>query len=172
MPRSLADAKTKVTICVTKPVNPALPTITELNAGIQAAASILASDFVFGATDSDKINEKSLASASNANALAASNYQAAMTFFREFDAATGAVDETADATFQAVKVKGTELWIYARRTGKAHSAAWVATDEIFLGAHVITDEPQPPSDLGGYIKNRVPMEVQEAWPFVEAAAGA
>lgn len=172
MPRSLADGKTKFTVLTTEPANPASPTITELNAGIQAAANILASDFTWGAADSDTVAERSLADKNNVNAYAASNYTAGITPFRYFDETTGAPDPTEDALFDAVKEKGTELWCYARRTGKDAGAVWAATDEIYLGAKVITDEPQPPSDLGGYIKFRSPMQVQEAYPFIAAAAGA
>jgi hypothetical protein len=172
MPRSLADGKTKFSILTTAPANPAAPTITELNAGIQAAANILASDFTWGATDSDTVAERSLADKNNVNALAASNYTAGVTAFRYFDDTTGAPDPTEDTLFAALQEKGTELWCYARRTGKDAGDAWAATDEIFLGAMVITDEPQPPSDLGGYIKFRVPMQVQAAYPFIAAGAGA
>jgi hypothetical protein len=171
MPRSLADGKTKFTLLTTAPANPAAPTATELNAGIQADPSILASDFVWGATDSDTVAEKSLRDKNNANALGASNYQAGITPFRYFDDATGAVAPTEDTVFAAVQEKGTQLWGYARRNGKDADAAWAASDEIFLGAEVITDEPQPPSDLGGYIKFRVPMQVQKAYPFIAVAAG-
>jgi len=172
MPRSLADGKTKFSILTTAPANPAAPTITELNAGIQAAANILASDFTWGATDSDTVAERSLADKNNVNALAASNYTAGITVFRYFDETTGAPDVTEDALFAAVQDKGTELWCYGRRTGKDATTAWVAADEIFLGGMVITDEPQPPSDLGGYIKARIPMQMQAAYPYIAAAAGA
>jgi hypothetical protein len=172
MPKSLADGKTKFTVLTAEPADPAAPTITELNAGIQAAANILASDFVFGATDSDTVGERSLADKNNVNALSASNYSAGITVFRYFDATTGAVAPAEDTVFAAVKAKGTELWCYARKNGTDATTAWVAADEIYLGAKVITDEPQPPSDLGGYIKYRSPMQVQEAWPFIAAAAGA
>lgn len=168
MPRSLADGKTRFTVCTTKPAVPASPTITELNAGLQAAANILASDFTWGAADSDTVAERSLADKNNVNALAASNYNAGVTAFRYFDAVTGNIDATADALFAAMQEKGTELWCYARRSGKDADALWAASDEIFLGAMVITDEPQPPSDLGGYTKFRVPMQVQEAYPFITA----
>ena len=166
MPKSLADGHTKFTILTTEPVDPEDPTPTELNAGIDAECNILASDFLFGATDSDKVAEKALCDINNSNALGASNFQAGVTAFRYFDDTTGAVDVTEDAVFQALKVKGTELWCYARKTGVLATSAWVAADEIYLGAKVITDEPQPPSDGGGYIKMRVPMEVQQAWPFI------
>jgi hypothetical protein len=40
-------------------------------------------------TDSDKVQEKSLADVNNVNALGASNYDAGMTIFRYFDTVTG-----------------------------------------------------------------------------------
>lgn len=173
MPRSLADGRTKFTILTTEPADPANPTITELNAGIDASCDILSSDFTWGATDSDKVAEKALCTVNNANSLGASNYSAGVTPFRYFDASTGApATGEGDEVFQALKVKGTTLWGYARKTGKLSTDAWAADDEIYLGAEVVTDEPQPPSDQGGYIKYRVPMEVQKAWPFIAAAAGA
>jgi hypothetical protein len=172
MPRSLADGKTKFTLLTEKPADPAKPTALELNGGIQADGSILASDFTWGATDSDTVAEKSLRDKNNANSLGASNYQAGVTPFRYFDDETGAVDATEDTVFAALREKGTQLWGYARRTGKDAEEPWAADDEIFLGAEVITDEPQPPSDLGGYTKFRVPMQVQKAYPFIAVAAGA
>lgn len=168
MPRSLADGHTKFTILTTEPSDPENPTATELNAGIDASCNILASDFTWGAADSDKVAEKPLCAKNNANSLGASNFTAGVTPFRYFDSVTGAVDAAADTVFAALKVKGTELWCYARRNGKDATDTWEAGDEIFLGADVVTDEPQPPSDLGGYIKFRVPMEVQNGYPFTEA----
>lgn len=173
MPRSLADGRTKFTILTTAPADPAAPTITELNAGIDASCNILASDFTWGATDSDKVGEKALCATNNANSIGASNFSAGVTPFRYFDSETGAsATDEGDAVFQALKAKGTPLWCYARKTGKLATDTWAADDEIYLGAEVITDEPQPPSDLGGYVKYRVPMEVQTAWPFITAVAGA
>ena len=172
MPKSLADGHTKFTILITEPADPANPTVTELNAGIDASCNILASDFTWGAADSDKVAEKALCATNNANSIGASNFTAGITPFRYFDATTGAPDPAADEVFAATKAKGTELWGYARKTGKKSTDPWLAADEIYLGAKVITDEPQPPSDQGGYIKFRVPMEVQEGYPFIAVAAGA
>lgn len=170
MPRSLADGRTKFTILTTKPADPARPTVAELNAGIDASCNILSSDFTFGAADSDKVAEKALCTENNANSLGASNYQAGFTIWRYFDATTGTPDPAGDAVFVAMKTKGTTLWGYARKTGQRALTPWVADDEFYLGAEFVTDEPQPPSDLGGYVKFRVPCEVQTAWPFGEVAA--
>lgn len=53
---------------------------------------------------------------------------------------------------------------------KLSSAAWAATDEIYFGAEVATDSPQSPQDAGGWIKTRVPMEVQNGYEYIAAAA--
>lgn len=169
MPRSLAVGHEKIAVLTTKPVDPANPTVTELNAGIDAAPNVLESDWVFGPTASEQISEPSVADEVATNTYGASNYEAGATIFRSFDATTKNAHATEDALFAATKVKGTTLYIYARKTAKKSPEAWAAGDEIRLGAEVITDQPQ---DLkGGYVKARVPMEVQRAWPDIEAAAG-
>lgn len=169
MPRSLAAGHTKFTVLTTSPVNPAAPTITELNAGIDVSCVVMASDFTWGATDSDKVGEAALCVTNNAQAIGNSNYNAGFTLFRYF--ADGVTPDDLDDAFQAMKVKGATLYGYARRTEKLSTAAWVAADEIYLGAEFNNDEPQPPSDLGGYIKWRVPAEIQTAYPWIAAAAG-
>lgn len=172
MPKSLADGHIRLSILTAKPANPAAPTVAELNAGIGGATgvtcSILSSDFQFGATDSDKVSEKALCVVNNAEALGASNYQAALTAFRFFDAATKNAHATEDALFQAIKVKGTTLWLYARETAKLSTDVWVTADEIFLGAEVITDTPQR-LDGSGYIKRRSNLLVQTAYENITAA---
>jgi hypothetical protein len=54
---------------------------------------------------------------------------------------------------------------------KDATAVWAATDEIYLGAEFITDTPQR-TDGTGFIKFRVPVEIQRGYPFIEVAAGA
>lgn len=172
MPRSLADGHEKIIILTEEPNDPEQPTLTELQAGIDAAPNILASDWSFSATDSETFSERAVAEESNANAYGVSNYQFGMTVFREFDETTGAADPTADTLFAAVKTKGTRIWVYSRKTGKKSTDALAATDEIRLGAEVLVDNPQEPSDAGGYIKARIPGQVQKAWPNTTVAAGA
>jgi hypothetical protein len=168
--RVLADGKTKFTVLTTKPVNPAAPTATELNAGIDLSQDVLSSDFTFGAVDSDKIAEKALGDEGNANAIGASNYQAGFTVWRKF-ATAGGFDATAETGWAALKEKGTTLWAYARQMDKDASEDWAATDEVYLGAELITDTPQR-TDGTGFIKYRIPAEVQRGYPFIEVAAGA
>lgn len=170
MPKSLADGHIKFTILTVEPANPDAPTVAELNAGIDASCNILASDFTWSAADSDKINEKALCTENNTNALGPSNFSAGVTAFRYFDETTENPDLTEDAVYQAIKAKGTEWWGYARETAKKSTDAWEAADAIFLGMKVISDNPQRPSNAGGYIKSRVPLEPQDGWLDIEAAA--
>lgn len=172
--KSLADGKMKIAVLTSKPVNPAAPTTTELNAGVGgavgAACNIALADWQFGAADSDKVADPAICDNSNANALGRANFVAGMTVFRYFDPTTKAADATADALFAAVNVRGTELWIYMRQTAKDYSEPWASGDEV-SGEHVITDAWQY-ADSGGYIKRKVPMEAQAGWPNAVVAAGA
>lgn len=172
MPRSLADGRIKLAVLTTAPANPQAPTITELAAGIDAAPSVLFSDFRMSAVDSDTVDEKPLSQVANAKALGPSNFEVALTVFRYFDATTKNAHATEDDLYDAIRAKGSELWLYARETAKLSTDAWAASDEIYLGLHVITDNPQQPTSTGGYIKRRVPVIVQDGWPNLTAAAGA
>mgnify|MGYP000851026547 CR=1 FL=1 len=169
MPKSLADGHVKLTILTDEPANPAAPTAVELNAGIDFSCAVLASDFTFSAGDSDKVAERALCDTNNKNALGADNFTAGLTLFRMFDAVTGAVDETEDEAFQAVKAKGTIVWGYVRENGKLATANWATGDEIAVGMELLTDNPQRPSNAGGYVKRRVPLEPQAGWTEIEAA---
>lgn len=172
MPRSLADGRVKFTLLTTKPANPAAPTVTELNAGIDASCNVLASDFNFGAAASDKVNEGALCEDTNAQTSGRSNFVAGFTPFRYFDETGESDPAEGDDVFQAVKVKGTTVWAYARKTSKKSTEAWAAGDEIYLGAEIVTDNLTPPSDMGGWIKWRQDADVQAGYPFIEVAAGA
>lgn len=173
MPKSLADGHIRLAILTTKPANEAAPTVAELNGGIGGATgiscNILSTDFVFGAVDSERVTEPALCTDIKANAIGAGNYQAGLTVFRYFDGVTLNPSVTEDVLFTGLKVKGTELWMYARKTAKLSTVAFLAADELYLGAKIITDTPQAPTDGGGYIKYRVPMEPQLAWPFIAVA---
>ncbi|WKN47150.1 hypothetical protein [Nocardioides sp. Arc9.136] len=170
MPRSLADGHKKIAVLTEKPVNPAAPTAAELAAGIGGAAGagcrILLSDWVFGPTDSDTFNDRAVCEEGNSPEFGASNYQAGMTVFRYFDEIDGTPDAVEDALFDAVKVKGTTLWIYERETGQPESEPWTTADDIWFGAEVRSDNPQRPGDAGGYVKRRIPLQVKKGYPGI------
>lgn len=167
--KTLADGHIKLAVLTSAPANPAAPTTTELNAGIDASAKVLISDFTWGASDSDKVAERALTDINNVNAIAASNFSAGLSIWRYFNASTGVADPTDDALWTAVKTKGSTLYIYARQTGKLATAAWASADEIYLGGSVITDNPQLPSDMDGFIKRRIPLEPQQMYPNISVA---
>lgn len=161
MARVLADGKTKFTILTTKPTDPAAPTATELNAGIDLSCDVLTSDFMWTATDSDRVDEQALCSKNNTKAVGKGNHSTGITLWRKYLAAGGA-DVANEAGWAALKVKGAEVWGYARETDKDSTAAWAASDPIYLGGRVVTDTPQR-TDGTGFIKRKIPMEPQEMY---------
>lgn len=162
MPKSLADGHTKVAVLTTPPANPTAVKLTELVANTDISCNILASDYAVGATDSDKVAEKALCATGNANAIGAGNYAASVTVFRFFDATTGAVKSAEDFAYTALKTKGSTRYLVERENGKLSTEAW-AVGDVCKVYEVLTDNPQKPSDQGGYIKRHVVMEVQNAW---------
>ena len=169
MARVLADGKTKFTVLTTAPANPAAPTATELNAGIDLSCDILSSDFAWSATASDTIDEKALCATGNSTVFGSSNYDLGITLWRQFETGTGAPDTANEAGWEALKNKGATVYAYARETGKDSTEDWAASDEIYLGGEVINDNPAR-TDGSGFIKYRVPLKVQKGYPFIEVAA--
>lgn len=167
--RTLSAGKIKFTVCTTKPVNPAKPLLSELTAGIDLSCDILTSDFSWTAADSEKIAEKALCDKNNSNALGAGNFTAGVTLWRKFDVTTGAASPADEPGWTALNVKGTEVWCYARETGKDSTEPWTASDEIYLGGSVLVDSPQR-TDGTGFIKRRIPMEPQSMYENITVAA--
>lgn len=171
MARVLADGKTKFTVLTTAPADPAAPTATELNAGIDLSCDILSSDFTWTPTASDTVDEKALCATGNSTVFGSSNYDLGVTLWRLFDETTGAADTASEAGWVALKDKGTTLWAYARETGKPSTEDWAAGDEIYLGGEVVTDLPTR-TDGTGFIKRRVVLGAQRMHDNIEVAAAA
>ena len=160
MPKSLADGHTKVIILATKPTNPLAPTVAELTAGIDASCAILSSDFNLGAVASEKLSEKALCQEGNIEVLGQSNYAANLSLFRYFTAGHVS-DATADQAYQALKVKGTTVWLFKRFTSRKSTDAVVALDECEV-YEVETDNAFD-TDRQGYIKRTIPLTVQAGY---------
>lgn len=171
MPKSLADGHTRVAILSAKPADPLHPTVTELEAGIDASCRINSADYNVTPTASETVEEKELCVEGNAVAFGPSNATIEFTPFRYFGADGSAeeseADEVGDAVFQATKVKGTRLWIYQRETAKKAVDAWEAGDEVD-GFEFITDNPQQ-VDRTGYVKRKVTGAYQDMWVNGEVA---
>ena len=98
---------------------------------------VLYDGFQFSAVDSATQSGKMLCG-SNEEAFTDENFALGFTVARQYLAA-GGIDPTGDALFEAVKLRGTTLWAYARFTDKPAITAWAAGDEIYLGARFATD---------------------------------
>lgn len=159
MPKTLADGRIKLVALTEAPANLLAPTATELAAGVDVSCRILKSDFRLSPTASDTVPDQELCQEGNAVTYGASNYEGSVTPFRYLDEA-GKADATNDIAWDTFKEKGTELWLY-KRVGPKYDVAFATGDEVD-GYHVITDNPQDPSDLTGYIKKVVPLGVQDA----------
>jgi len=169
MPKTLADARIRLSVMTEAPADLEAATVTELAAGVDVSCRILKSDFRLSATASDTVPDQELCQEGNATTFGASNYEGSVTPFR-YLTEDGKADATNDVAWDTFKEKGTELWI-AKRVGPKYDVAWTAADEYEL-FHVITDNPQDPSDLTGYIKKVVPLGVQDAHLNGVVAAGA
>mgnify|MGYP003557025868 FL=1 len=159
MPKSLADGKIRFRILTTMPANIDAIEVGEVNAGIIAECKVLKSDFRLSATGSDTIADTELCSEGNSQAWGASNYEGSMTPFRYLDE-DGDPVVLEDAVWEAVKEKGTEFCAVISE-GKPHSTPFVVGDE-YDAYIVLTDNPQKPTDRGGYIKRVAPPGVPRA----------
>ncbi|MCW2132885.1 hypothetical protein [Arthrobacter sp. VKM Ac-2550] len=164
-----ADGKKKFTLLTTAPAD-RIPTVTELNAGQDISCAVLDSDATWTNTASDRFNEKAACQKGNSQALGASNYDTALTFLREYlDAPGGADIAGEDGGYQAVKTRGTTVWIYLRETDKDSTEDWEAGDEIHLGGEVVSDAPMRVNNDGN-IKRRIEFLPQNMITEVEVAA--
>lgn len=159
MPKTLADARTRLAILTTKPTSLKSIPIASLTAGIDASCRLLKSDYRLSPTASDTVPDTELCSEGNAVTFGASNYEGSVTPFWYLDE-DGKSDTAEDVVYQALKEKGTHLW-FVEREGPRYDEDWAAGDAIQV-YEVITDNPQKPSDRAGYIKRVVPLGVQRA----------
>lgn len=166
MALTLADGRIRLVALTTKPANPEAVTAAEAAAGVRLECRILKSDFRLSPTASDTIADTPLCKEGNAVSFGASNYEGSITPFRELTP-EGLADETNDVAWEALKTKYTRLWLL-KSEGKRHTEDIVTGDPYDL-YEVITDNPQDPSDRGGYIKRVVPLGVQDAWLNKEIA---
>lgn len=156
MPKTLADGRILLTALKTAPKDINAITVEELKAGIKLSCRILKSDFELGPTGSATITETELCKTGEGQAFGLSSASGSVTPFRYFDEA-GKPETEEDAAFELLKEKGTTL-VLVRRDGPVESKAWEA-DDIYSAFEVTTDDPQFPTDTGGYIKRKVPLAV-------------
>lgn len=167
MARMLSAGRTKVTLLTTAPANVGLPTVTELNAGIDISDLIPRSNFRWAAGDPNTETDSPISAEFDAEVPVAKTYDLGFGLYRQFLTAGGFDTE---AAFDAVKEMGGTVYVYARRMDKLSGAAWAATDEIYLGGEVTSGGAK--SVDGGYQKYEVNFYPVDMYDFIEVAAGA
>lgn len=158
MPKTLADGRTLLTALTEKPADMSAITVAELEAGQKISCRILKSDFSLGPTGSATITETELCKTGEGQAHGLSAAAGTITVFRYLDA-DGKADPEEDYAWDLTKAKGTQLWL-VRRDGPIESKPWEAGDE-YSAFEVTTDDPQYPSDTGGYIKRTLNLAVAD-----------
>lgn len=156
-----ADGKKKWALLTEKPAAASgIPTVTELNAGIDFSCVVLESDINWSPSASDTVNEKVSCQRGNSVAFGASNFDTALTFVQEFLEAGGRDITDGNMAYEAARVKGSEVWIYLRESEKWSTDPWAATDIIELGGRVRSDNPVRVNNEGD-IKRRIVFGAQE-----------
>jgi hypothetical protein len=168
--KTLADARTRLTILTTPPADLAAITAAELSAGIEASCKVAKNGTRFSPTASDTMSDPAFCDEGNAQTLGPSNYEASLAPFLYLDDTTGAYVALDNAVYEAAGVKGAEL-VYVLRRGPKYDEPWAAGDR-YKAYVAVSDNPQEPTETGGYIKENIPLLVQRAeLEGVVAAAG-
>lgn len=168
MPLTLADGRIKLTALTEEPADLLAITVTELTAGTDISCKINKPDYRLSPTASDTVSDQPLCSEGNAVTYGNSNYEGSLTVLRFLDE-TGLPDAADDEAWDLLKTKGSILWL-VERTGPKYTVDWTEGDPYAV-YKVLTDNPQKPTDLAGYVKYVVPVGVQDARLDGVVAAG-
>ena len=159
MPKTLADERIALMMLDAAPANPNAITVAEWTACTPLECRIMAGEYRLTPSGSDTINQAELCVGVNAVTYGRSNYDASITVFR-YLLGTGLTDPANDVAWEAVKAKGTTLYL-VEREGPLHDAAGAVGHE-YSYFEVVTDDPQAPQDRTGFIRRTVPLGVQDA----------
>ena len=163
---TLADGRNRVEYSLTMPAG--------YNVG-EGPLTISASDFTnltedinrptfrLSATGSDTVADAPLSFAGNAVTFGAGNLEGSIELLRQLDA-DGKPDPAKDTAFAALGAKGVRVW-FAHRVGRKGTVPLEAGDEGWL-YEAVTDEPQEPTEMAGYVKNLIPLGMQSRRRFV------
>jgi hypothetical protein len=159
MPLTLADARIKLTALTEEPADLLAITLPELAAGTDIECKVNKPDYRLSPTASDTVPDQPLCNEGNAVTFGNSNYEGSLTALRFLDA-NGQPDVAEDDAYTLLRTKGSLLWL-VERTGPHYTTPW-AEDDQYAVYYVLTDNPQKPTDLAGYIKYVIPLGVQTA----------
>lgn len=154
--KSLFEGRIRLEALAIAPEDPNAITIAEVTAGVRISKAILRSGYRLSPTGSDSLSEPGLEDLGNSTTYGASNYEATFSVFRYLDD-SGLSDAEQDIGYNLFAGKGLHLYL-VERTGPLASKDWEAGDP-YAFYPVITDDPQQPTELSGYIKFVQPMGV-------------
>lgn len=158
MPRSLFEGNIRVDALATAPADAeAISVASDLTGAVALSKAIMRAGFRLSPSGSDTLNEATLEDAGNAVDYGSSNFDASMTLFRYLDA-SGKSDATQDIAYELFTGKGIFLWL-VKRVGPSAKTPLAVGDVVDLYP-VVTDDPQDPTDLTGYVKFVQPLGVQ------------
>ena len=149
----------------TKPTG---PTVTAFTTSTDFSCLLAANGTSLSATGSDKITDPSFCEGVNSGAFANSNYEGAIVPFVMLDSTTGAYNIADNAAFEMFKVKNTIAYLWVREGVPSTTTA--AAGQLVSCYEVRSDTPQRQSDLNGYIKRTIPLDVTPLFENVALAA--
>lgn len=161
MPKTLADARIKLTALTTKPADVKAAKIAELTGigAVDLMCGINKADYKLGATGNGSVTEQEACKKGEGNAPGPATFEGSLTPFLYLDA-DGKLTEGDNKVWGLLKAPGATLYLFERE-GKDANAAWVAGD-VYEYYEVVTGDAQPPSDrFSGYIKRTVPLFIQD-----------
>lgn len=167
--KSLADGHTKLAVLAIAPADPLALTVADLTAALDASCRIAKNGYSLGPTASETFADPALCEDVNSNVWGASNFESSIPVFRYFDDSTQLIDEAGDEVYQALKEKGTEVWLVERESLKKSTDPWEIGDVVNV-YRVLLDNPQKATDRTGYIKNVIAPAVQAGYLDVTLAA--
>ena len=158
--KTLADQNIKIAMLTSVPTDLSAIPLATLTAAKDVSCLLAASGTRFSATASETIADPATCESANTHVFGASNYEASASPFWYLDATTGKYAAADNAAYEALRQKGSRV-VFVLREGPRYDVAW-ATGDTYEAFEVITDNPQRPTEAGGWVKRNIPMATQRA----------
>lgn len=121
---------------------------------IEGTWDAAASGTRFSFTASDTVSDPAYGDESNVNAVGRSNYEGSIAPYIKLDPETGAYDESSNPLLTTL-VKGKEVLVVSGVTGGPLAAR--AAGDLYDAFVFAADNPQKPTEVGGYQKRNIPL---------------
>lgn len=133
-------------------VDPAEPTVAEINLGINLSAAIV-TGYTLGATDSETDDSKTIVDEGNVTTYTFDNYEGSLSFFRSDLVAVTPVFNTAYELFKVPRAEG----YLVQRLGKKATAPIAVGDEVSVFRFIADSPTDDEGDGGAPIQFTVPF---------------